>query len=591
MRRDKLEPFEATEGVRVREHAASAATGAVAVGSAEDGYLTHQLIAYIGNKRRLLPFLGAAFRELASRAEIRTFLDPFAGSGSVARLAKTLGFAVQANDWEMYSWVVTSAHVAVQRSALDRLFDGRGEELFDHLTRLGQSGPAPRDPYLSRTYAPKSTDTADYRTERLFYTRENALFLDRVREWIEDRYPGWDLERPRLTEKILLISSLLYEAATHANTSGVFKACHKGFGGFGRDALGRILSPMELEPPLLVEGSQPCVVTRREAADFVAERTADLCYLDPPYNSHQYGSNYHLLNTIALWDRPTVSNALRPDGRLADKAAIRKDWVETRSDFCYADRARSAFERLLDRVDSRYIALSYNTEGILPFEELSELLARRGRVELLGTDYVKYPGGKQSLHRRTHNLEFLAVVTTGERLRPSDRTTQRRQLAERRVGLLLRSSFHPGRVRDEFEVSGETVRVPGGTVRLPMRHLHFFLPGDAGERLRSLSDRELAALEERLLRCQCESRAEEAEVLMELLASRARADSAGRESAALQIRLARVVRKFAHRRYRCELERACAAVDRLISSAPGRFQRLARELEAIRGIAALRFAG
>ncbi len=39
----------------------------------------------------------------------------------------------------------------------------------------------------------------------------------------------------------ILLSILIYEAATHTNTSGVFKAFHKGFGGHGKDALQRIL--------------------------------------------------------------------------------------------------------------------------------------------------------------------------------------------------------------------------------------------------------------------------------------------------------------------------------------------------------------
>jgi len=586
-----LPAWEARPGVVLPSDDGRGAPGDAATPATD--YLSRQLIAYIGNKRRLLGFLKEAFLELSARRPVRRFLDPFAGSGAVARLAKSLGFSVEANDWEMYSWIVTSSHVAVDRQELDELFacGGGAARVFEALSAYGASGPKPESPYISRYYAPERTDRADYHRERLFYTHENALFIDRVRERIEEEYPGWPLDIPRLKEKMLLLSALIYEAATHANTSGVFKACHKGFGGFGRDALGRILAPMRLELPFLIDGRLRCAVARMDAADFAAGRGADLCYLDPPYNTHQYGSNYHLLNTIALWDKPAISQDRKADGRLAEKAAIRKDWVRTRSDFCYADRVRPAFERLLDAVDSRFIALSYNTEGLLPFEELYEMLARRGRVEILGTDYVKYPGGRQSLRRRTHNLEFLVVVTSGERLRASDRDAYARHLLERRTRALLRCSFHPARIRSEFETVGETVISPSGSLRLPMAHLSFFEGRAAAADLSGLTTRELVELEACLARCQCVDRLEEATVLLDLLASRAGSDPSRPESPALQRRLARVVRKFAHRRYRSELEQTCRAIDELIESAPGRFARLARELAEIRRIAALRFQG
>jgi adenine-specific DNA-methyltransferase len=46
---------------------------------------------------------------------------------------------------------------------------------------------------------------------------------------------------------------LLYGAATHVNTSGVFKACHKGFGGHGRDAQVRLQAGFVAEQSTRVE--------------------------------------------------------------------------------------------------------------------------------------------------------------------------------------------------------------------------------------------------------------------------------------------------------------------------------------------------
>ena len=67
--------------------------------------LSHQLIAYIGNKRRLLPLIARAIRACGADGVspdedgVRPlFVDFFAGSGAVSRLGKLLGYHVIAND-------------------------------------------------------------------------------------------------------------------------------------------------------------------------------------------------------------------------------------------------------------------------------------------------------------------------------------------------------------------------------------------------------------------------------------------------------------------------------------------------------------
>lgn len=523
-------------------------------------YLQSQLIAYIGNKRSLLSFLGDVFISLDVRHPIRTFLDPFAGSGSVSRLAKVLGLEVHASDWEFYSWIVNSCHVACDRREVGELFAGNGglEMTLAKLQAEGEIGPE----YISRHFAPARTAEADYRVERLFYTHENALFIDRVRNRIEELYPGWDLAGPLLQEKTILVSMLLYQAATHANTSGVFKACHKGFGGHSGDALGRIMAPMRLRPPVLVDGTRRCTACRGEAQAFTAGRPADLVYLDPPYNIHQYGSNYFMLNTIALWDRPEVPAGRGADGRLREKAGIRKDWKLTRSPYCSRASALPALSALLDSVDARYIVLSYNTEGIIPFEELVELLCRHGRVDLFGSDYTVYRGGKQSLARKTSNVEFALVLERGARNASSSSTRFRRFRIEREIGTLLRGPFVPERLSGSFPREGQTVLFggspnPGGGAAAfgaETDLFYRFKPFTVVQAERFavwLSGRTLADLEtlrDTLAGAAAATNHEEATVLLRLLSGGA---PVARRGARVR-RLLVVMRKFANRKYRIE---------------------------------------
>ena len=121
-------------------------------------YLSEQLIAYIGNKRALLPFLARVFNSLTGEHSAVTFLDPFCGSGSVSRLARHLGFSTYANDWEYYAEIVTRCHVTVQQRDLESLFLNRGgvEEVFRRLNTEGHKNKTPG--YISRHFAPENTD-------------------------------------------------------------------------------------------------------------------------------------------------------------------------------------------------------------------------------------------------------------------------------------------------------------------------------------------------------------------------------------------------------------------------------------------------
>jgi len=567
-------------------------------------YLKKQLIAYIGNKRSLQPLLYQVFSKIAGGGGGRgggssggrtsgrapAFLDPFAGSGSVARLARWMGFRVLANDWEYYAFVLNYAHLCIGGSEAQGLFRSQGgpQALLAALNELPT--PPETDRYISRYYAPASTEAADYRTERLFYTRENALIIDGIRSRIEEMYPGPEDCR----EKLLLLAALLYQCATHTNTSGVFKACHKGFGGHSRDALGRILSPIRLQMPIVIDAPVKAEVGCQDAIQFVRCRPAELCYLDPPYNQHQYGSNYHLLNTIALWDKPAVNNELRCDGRLKHKAGIRKDWVKTRSAYCYRRSAGREFRELLDAIDARYIVLSYNTEGIIPFEELVELLASQGHIELFGNEYVKYRGGKQSIARQVHNLELVLLLDRNRSTLGPDRERLERSVVANKLAVLMKRSFRPEKIRQRFTLGYWThpwlpIELDGRSYQLPMPHLYRFSP-EAAEMIGSDVAADLRPLLEQLSACECVDRQEEIQVLLDILrASSRQGEDCDRD--ALQRRILWLLRKFAHRKYRESFKKTVADLRRFAESDPEGFALLLRGLEEVTVLARARFEG
>lgn len=560
----------------------------------ERDYSTSQLIPYLGNKRALVPRLRVLFRALTDGVERPLFLDPFAGAGSVSRLARTLGMRVRANDWEPYAYALNRAWLVLRGSELPALWPGQGG-LDAVLRRLnafhpGRENRAPDpepEPYMARWYAPRDTSRADWRTERLFYTRENAMFLDRVREQVEREYPAGsdeDPSSPASLRRDLLLGLVILEAAVHANTSGVFKAFHKGFGGHGRDALPRILGAMELEYPVLPE-AEPAEVFREDAAVFVRRWSADLAYLDPPYNQHQYGSNYHILNTILRWDRRPVPLDAGPDGRLVSKAGISRDWVETRSPYCGRLTARAALAGLIDALDARTLVFSYNTEGLVPPEELHDMLSERWDVRPEVLEYVRYRGGRQSGTRRVRNHELVYVCLP--RTKGSCKASgAARFMAELRLRRLFSSRFDPRGVRESFEVTVS----PGGirTALGILRMWRFNRFVDSCPRFDSTPIEDLNRLAEVLESCEITDHARAVEVLAHLArdCSGGTGSGSGPEDLADARKAAAealgALRKLAHPRYTREYERAEAELVRLVSDLPALAGRLERGLGRLR---------
>ena len=479
----------------------------------EHPFLSQQIIAYIGNKRKLLNLIsrGVDSLNLGDPSGLK-FLDIFAGSGVVSRLAKYLNFEVHSNDWEFYSYILNRGFILNNLSDIPRIF-GSEEAFIEELERLNTlPEPAEKDTYIARYYAPASFDIqdVDYKTQRLFYTRHNALVIDKIRNEIDRAYPAGSGNPLEEQKRDLLISLLVYEAATHTNTSGVFKAFHKGFGGHSRDALTRILAPIRLRPPRLIDSEYPVHVYREDANELVKKvKGVDIAYLDPPYNQHQYGSNYHMLNTIARWDRISAPLDLNDKGELKEKAAIRKDWKETRSDYCYRNSAASAFSDLLQNLDARYILISYSTDGIIPFEEMKDICRRKGRLKIVTNEYTKYRGGKQSNSRLNTNIEFILIIDTTHPSTPASMRKVDTVIGQNRLRLLFKNNFSRDKLQEQaMTISGGNVvfKVVQKEVKIATRDYFELLPPEG---LEDLSLDEVVLLISKLQSSMCLTKEEE----------------------------------------------------------------------------------
>lgn len=357
-------------------------------------YLTSQIITYIGNKRQLLGSIEAEVLRIRTELGKRRLscADLFSGSGIVARMLKRYSSRLIVNDLEAYSAVLNACYLTNRKDFPEAEWERCRDLIEAEFKRAPVSG------ILSAHYAP-ADDAHIQKGERVFYTRENALRIDSYRT-LTNRFAGPELQR-------FFIAPLLTEASIHVNTSGVFKGFYKDkttgigcFGGAGRNALPRILGRVELKKPVLSAFSSRHEIFQEDALTLAPRlKGLDLAYLDPPYNQHPYGSNYFMLNLI-------VRNSL--DAPVSEVSGIPQNW--NRSAFNRAKDALSSLEALVFSLDTKYLIISYNSEGFIRMEEMTAMLSRYGSVRTAEIPYPTFRGSRNLSARSLQVSEYLFVV-------------------------------------------------------------------------------------------------------------------------------------------------------------------------------------
>ncbi len=357
-------------------------------------FFSSQLITCIGNKRRLIPFLYKGFSNIRNKIGKRKLVifDGFAGSGAVSRLLKYFANKLYVNDLEDYTETINKAYLT-NKSDIDMgKLKGYINWLNKNKLNIKTSAPG----FIEKNYAPKN-DNNIRPGERVFYTNTNAKIIDNLRRLI-NRIPE--------PYRNFCLASLLVKASIHTNPSGVFKGFHKlngkgHFGGKGENALSRIKREITLEMPIFSDFECPVYTYKRDLNELVKEKNlpiVDLAYYDPPYNQHPYGSNYFMLNIINGGKEVEIQNGV---------SGIAERW--NRSAYNKRGAAEKAMDQLLADTRARFIAISYNDEGIIPINSFKKILSQYGKWELMEQDYNTYRGSR-NLHNRDIKVKELLWI-------------------------------------------------------------------------------------------------------------------------------------------------------------------------------------
>jgi adenine-specific DNA-methyltransferase len=341
-----------------------------------EDYLTKQIITYIGNKRSLLDFITKGIQIVQERLkkDKLDIFDVFTGSGIVARHCKKFSRLLLVNDLEKYSAITGECYLSNKNEINMRHLQNIYYDLLAKIT----NNPL-KEGIITELYSPKN-DNNIKKNERVFYTRRNAMYIDTMRNLIDDVNTQY--------QKYFL-APLIAEASIHANNSGVFKGFYKNretgigqFGGSNSDALLRIKGDIILPFPVLSNFN--CEYKVYNGDSNVIVKTApevDLAYLDPPYNQHPYGSNYFMLNLILENKYPES---------ISKVSGIPNDW--NRSAYNKKQYASTVLADLVANIKAKYILISFNSEGFISHNEMMTMLKKIGKVHILETAYNTFRG-------------------------------------------------------------------------------------------------------------------------------------------------------------------------------------------------------
>ena len=358
-------------------------------------FLTTQIITYLGNKRRLLEHIEKEILLIAEKLNCQKLVcaDLFSGSGIVARMLKKYSSNLIVNDLENYSAVINGCYLINKKDFPVQEYSA----LKSKIEGLCSIEKIPG--IISQNYAPQN-DKDIQKGERVFYTRQNALLIDTYRKLIDDVVKEEPLKK-------FFLAPLITEASIHVNTSGVFKGFYKDkntgigcFGASGKNALSRIFGKIELKTPVFSNFESGLEIFQKDAVTLSKElKNLDITYLDPPYNQHPYGSNYFMLNLI-------LKNKL--DANISKVSGIVQKW--NRSVFNKSYAALNSMEEIISGISSKYVIISYNSEGFISFDQMSGMLKKYGNLKTVEIKYNTFRGSRNLKNRDIHVREYLFVL-------------------------------------------------------------------------------------------------------------------------------------------------------------------------------------
>ncbi len=329
---------------------------------------------YIGSKYKLSDFIKSTVYSVVGKdLSNKVFCDLFAGTGIVGRKFKKEVRQVISNDFEYYSFVLNKNYIENHLEIEDK------QELIDKLNNLLliENG------FIYQNYCLGSG------SERQYFSDENGKKIDTIRTKIQE----WKQNnRINDSQYYFLLASLLESADKVANTASVYGAFLKHLKKSAQKEL--ILQSADFEI-----NDNEHQVFNQNSNELIQRIQGDILYLDPPYNIRQYGSNYHMLNTIARYKQ------FEPKGKTGLPAY-------QKSKYCSKNFVLQEFDNLIKQANFEYIFLSYNNEGLMSVADVQNTMSKYGNYHLEKIAYQRFKADKTENrnHKANKTEEYLHIL-------------------------------------------------------------------------------------------------------------------------------------------------------------------------------------
>lgn len=350
---------------------------------------------YIGNKENILEKIYAILT--SNNVVGDSFFDFFSGTTNVAKFYKKKGYRVYSSDLMYMSYCMQKAYIENNKEPTfkkliptlpnippNTLFTTPLDTIVNYLNTLDDVKG-----FIYRNYTPEGTINLDQ--PRMYFSSENGLRIDAIRQKIEE----WNSKK-LITESeyYILLTCLIETVSFYANVAGVYAAFHKKWDP-------RATKRLVLRTIKTYNNNKENIVYNTNSLNLIHNIDVDILYLDPPYNGRQYLPNYHLLETIAKYDNPTIKGI----------TGIR-DYEGKKSTFCNAKTALRDLEKVANFAKFKYLVMSYNSEGIMNQEDIIAILSKYGKVKVEQFQYLRFKSNNKGLAAsKKHVYEQLYILT------------------------------------------------------------------------------------------------------------------------------------------------------------------------------------
>ncbi len=331
---------------------------------------------YLGNKDSITDTIKEIILNNVSVQPNTVFFDAFCGTGAVSNAFKDRCKIIISDNLHCATTYALGRMVAATCS-----FQKLGLNPFEFF----RSNNEMIEGFFFHTYSPGGSS-------RMYLSEQNAGRVDYFRYTIEKWFTENKINEQ---EYRYLLACLIESVSLVSNTAGVYGAFLKKW-----DARAlKDIQFLDISDGIGIEHEISAITDKLE--NIIESVQCDILYLDPPYTQNQYGTQYHLLETLVLNDQPDSIS----------KVTGSRNTREMRSDWSKVYKVHILFDKILAKTTAKHIFLSYNNDGDMSREFIEALMKRYavdGTFACITIPYKKYENWK-SKNKKEH-FEYLFYI-------------------------------------------------------------------------------------------------------------------------------------------------------------------------------------